>query len=315
MQNVNKKNNNMGHEAVLVKEVIDNLAIKPDGFYVDATFGCGGHSKEILARLGDKGRLLVIDKDAAAIKIAQGFDDERMIIRHGSFTQLRQWLEELGWHGKVDGILLDLGVSSPQLDNAERGFSFMHDGPLDMRMDVRQKISAADLVNTASVEKLADIFYSFGEERYAKRIARAVAEEREHEPILTTARLAEIVKRAHPRWEKSKHPATRVFLALRIAVNNELDEVKEVLEQSLEVLSSKGRLSVIAFHSLEDRLVKEFMHKHASGSAVPAGVPIRHEELPLRFKRIGKAVRASAEEVKRNPRSRSAILRTVEKMK
>jgi 16S rRNA (cytosine1402-N4)-methyltransferase len=184
-----------------------------------------------------------------------------------------------------------------------------------MRMDIGQKITAVDLVNTASAERLAEIFRTYGEERYGKRIAQAVVEARQQEPILTTARLAEIVKLAHPRWEKHKHPATRVFLALRIAVNHELAEVEEVLEQCLEALRSKGRLAVIAFHSLEDRLVKEFMHAHVTGSAVPAGVPLRHEQLPLRLRRIGRLARASAAEVKRNPRSRSAILRIVEKIK
>ena len=300
----------MQHQPVLLAEVISNLAIKPDGLYVDATFGRGGHSRAILQQLSDKGRLLVIDKDSEAVAEAKSWDDKRIIVRHGSFSNMREFADELGWIGRVNGILLDVGVSSPQIDNAERGFSFTQNGPLDMRMDTSQKNTAADWINFATEEELARIFKLYGEERFSKRIANAIVKERQQEPILTTERLSKIVTKANPRWEKTKHPATRVFQAIRIFINDELCELQNVLEQCLDVLDVGGRLLVITFHSLEDRIVKEFLRKHSQRSDIPSKVPLKHEQLQLRVKKIGSALRASINELEINPRSRSANLRT-----
>lgn len=302
------------HQPVLLEEVIANLAIKPDGVYVDATFGRGGHSREILAHLGVKGHLLAIDKDIAAVSEAASWRDGRMVVKQGSFTKVREWLQELGWLGRVNGVLLDLGVSSPQLDDAVRGFSFRHDGPLDMRMDPRQPYSAAEWINSAREEELMRIFKLYGEERFSRRIAHAIVVARAVEPITTTKRLAEIVSVANPHWEKTKHPATRVFQAIRIFVNDELNELRQVLEECLDILDVGGRLVVISFHSLEDRIVKDFIRHYVQRCDIPSRVPLRHEQLQLRFKKIGGAVRANLSEVERNPRSRSATLRVLEKV-
>jgi 16S rRNA (cytosine1402-N4)-methyltransferase len=303
------------HVPVLAREVDENLQVCPDGIYVDATFGRGGHSKMILQQLNQQGRLLVIDKDPDAIEEAMSWQDERVIARHGSFINMGAWLQEVGWFGKVKGILLDLGVSSPQLDQAARGFSFMHDGPLDMRMNPAGGVmSAADWVNRARVEELAEVFKEYGEERFSKRIARAIVEARMRQPIMTTGALAAIVSAAHPRWEQHKHPATRVFQATRIFINNELNELQEVLLQSLDALCVGGRLLVIAFHSLEDRIVKRFMQQHTKQGTVPIGVPVKHEQLRLRLRRVGSALRANVDEIKKNPRARSATLRVMEKI-
>jgi 16S rRNA (cytosine1402-N4)-methyltransferase len=304
----------MQHKPVLLHEVIEHLAIREEGTYVDATFGRGGHSKAILQKLSKNGHLLVIDKDIEATSAAQALRDERVIVRQGSFTRLREWVEELEWSGKVNGVLLDLGVSSPQLDEAERGFSFMQSGPLDMRMDVTQKLTAAAWINSAKASEMEHIFRLYGEERFSKRIANAIAEARARMPIETTGQLAEIVKQAHPRWEVGKHPATRVFQAIRIFINDELSELRNCLEQCLEVLAVHGRLLVISFHSLEDRIVKDFMYKNVQGGDIPIGVPIRQKDLQIRLKRIGRAIRASDDEVRNNPRARSATLRVMEKV-
>ncbi|MCL5261371.1 MAG: 16S rRNA (cytosine(1402)-N(4))-methyltransferase RsmH [Gammaproteobacteria bacterium] len=300
---------------MLLAEVIENLAITPQGVYVDATFGRGGHTIEIIKRLNQSGKILIIDKDPEAIKAAEELADARIIIRKGTFAQLFNWVDELGLKNKINGILLDLGVSSPQLDTAERGFSFLHDGPLDMRMDTTQKLSAATWINHAPEAEIATVLKEYGEEKFSRRIARAIVAARKVAPILTTAKLAEIVSNANPRWEKTKHPATRTFQALRIFVNNELAELKACLEQCLEILAVGGRLLVITFHSLEDRIVKEFMRKAMRGGDFPDDLPVLHEKLQIRIKQIGRAIRASNEELKQNQRARSATLRVMEKIK
>ena len=304
------------HVTVLLQEAVDALVIDPAGFYVDGTFGRGGHSALVLQHLSAAGRLLGIDKDLAAISAAQNRfgQDARFAIAHGSFAELAQLVERRGMTGKVDGVLLDLGVSSPQLDEAERGFSFQSDGPLDMRMDQSRGQSAAEWVNTAGEEDIAWVLREYGEERFAKRMARAVVAEREKHPFTRTKHLAEVIKEANPAWEKGKHPATRAFQAIRIQVNNELSDLDLVLEQALEVLKIGGRLVVISFHSLEDRVVKRFIRRQEQGDPVPKGVPIRDEQLNKRMRSLGKAIRASDTEVGANLRSRSAIMRVAEKI-
>ena len=303
------------HRSVLLDESIRALAIQPEGIYVDGTFGRGGHSRAILAQLNDKGRLIALDKDLEAVAFAhQHFsDDARFSIEHASNADLAVVCEKWGVYGRVNGILLDLGVSSPQLDNAERGFSFMHDGPLDMRMDATQALSAARFVNEADATEMTHIFRQYGEERFAGRIARAIVLARDEAPILTTAVLAEIVKAANPKWEKHKHPATRVFQAIRIHINRELTDLTCCLDQCVAALAVGGRLAVISFHSLEDRLVKQFMRAQEEGIQPPRGVPIKASEIKTYFKRVGKAIKACDHEVKANIRSRSAVLRQGEK--
>lgn len=304
------------HQSVLLQESIKGLAIKANGTYFDGTFGRGGHSQEILNHLNEQGKLFAIDKDVDAIQHAQEHFglDKRFHIFHGSFAKLRDFAAEAKVVGAVDGILLDLGVSSPQLDNPERGFSFMQQGPLDMRMDSTQAISAAKFVNEAEINEMANVFRQFGEERFAGRIARAIVAAREEAPITTTLQLAEIVKEANPKWEKHKHPATRVFQAIRIHVNQELSDLTSCLEQCIDILAPGGRLAVISFHSLEDRIVKQFMRDKEQGNRPPPEVPIRYEETLTNFKRVGKAVMPQEDEVKENVRARSAVLRIGEKL-
>lgn len=303
------------HTSVLLEESIEALGIQAEGVYIDGTFGRGGHSSVILQHLGPKGRLIAFDKDADAVECATecwGMDP-RFSIYQESFAKLEERIMQLGVLGSVNGILLDLGVSSPQLDNPQRGFSFMQQGPLDMRMDVHQTLDAARFVNQASKEDLAFVFKEYGEERFAGRIARAIVEAREVKPIETTAVLAEIVKKANPKWEKHKHPATRVFQAIRIHVNQELSDLKACLVQALSVLAVGGRLAVISFHSLEDRIVKQFMREQSLGVRPPPGVPIRASEIKTYFKRVGKAIKPQESEIDRNVRARSAVLRVGEK--
>jgi 16S rRNA (cytosine1402-N4)-methyltransferase len=307
----------LSHSTVLLDEAVDALLTDPEGVYVDATFGRGGHSARILARLAAAGRLLAIDKDPEAIRFArERFAAEpRLQIEHGSFAQLRRLVEQRGWLGQVSGVLLDLGVSSPQLDDPQRGFSFTHDGPLDMRMDPSRGESAADWINRASEQELADVIYRYGEERFSRRMARAIVAQREQAPITTTARLAGIIAAANPRWEKGKNPATRAFQAIRIHINRELEEVEQCLDQALEVLTPGGRLVVISFHSLEDRMVKRFIRRHVKGDEhLPAEVPVTDAMLQRRLKSAGKAVKAGQEELSRNPRARSAVMRTAIKL-
>lgn len=303
------------HQTVLLQEAVDALALRPGGYYVDGTFGRGGHSQRLLDSLGDDGRLLGVDKDPQAAQVAQQLaaSDGRFAFYHGSFADLPAQLQKVGVDA-FDGILLDLGVSSPQLDEGERGFSFMHDGPLDMRMDTTSGQTAAEWLNTASEAAIADVLKTYGEERFAKRIAAAIVKARQEKPLSTTGELAKIASDANPRWEKHKHPATRVFQAVRIKVNAELDDLQALLDVALDCLRDGGRLVIISFHSLEDRLVKRYMRDLARGDDLPAGLPVPDSALNRRLKIIGKAVRASAEELAANPRARSAIMRVGEKL-
>lgn len=309
----------MQHKAVLVEEVLAGLAIKPDGVYVDATFGRGGHSQAILNQLNEKGRLFAIDKDNDAIEYAnKTIKDKRFIVHKGSFAMLQQWIESQDLYGKVDGILLDLGVSSPQLDTPERGFSFLRDGPLDMRMDREASETAEDWINCASEEEIASVLKEYGEERFSKRIAHAIVKARQEQRITTTLQLANIVKVSNPAWEKNKHPATRSFQAIRIYINHELEALAVCLTQCVGALKKGGRLTVISFHSLEDRIVKRFLRREAEGSPegikLPKELPIKQSQLQPRIKMIGKKQRPSAEEMEDNPRARSAVLRIAEKI-
>lgn len=287
-----------------------------DGIYVDATFGRGGHARHLLAKLGASAQLLGFDKDTQAIAAGDALtaEDPRFAIVHESFADIQLVLNARGLAGQVDGVLADLGVSSPQLDDAERGFSFQNDGPLDMRMDVTRGESAAQWLANVAEDELARVLFQYGEERHSRRIARAIVKARAENPITRTRELAEIVAAAHPAWEKHKHPATRSFQAIRIAINNELGDIETFLRAALAVLKPGGRLAVISFHSLEDRLVKQFFQKEAKGDDFPRGLPITVDMLKPRLKIIGKAIGPSAEEVEANPRSRSARLRVAEKI-
>lgn len=270
---------NFKHTTVLLDEAVNGLNIRPDGIYIDGTFGRGGHSRLILSQLGEEGRLLAIDRDPQAIAVAQTINDPRFSIIHGPFSALADYVAERELTGKIDGILLDLGVSSPQLDDAERGFSFMRDGPLDMRMDPTRGQSAAEWLQTAEEADIAWVLKTFGEERFAKRIARAIVERNREQPMTRTKELAEVVAAATPVKDKFKHPATRTFQAVRIWVNSELEEIEQALKSSLSVLAPGGRLSIISFHSLEDRIVKRFMREQSRGPQVPAGLPMTEAQL------------------------------------
>ncbi len=304
------------HTPVLLQEAIDALAIKPDGIYIDCTFGRGGHSEAILQQLDTTGRLLAIDKDEMAVNYAhEKFSkDPRFIIARGSFAELKNIVIANNLLGKIDGILLDLGVSSPQLEEAVRGFSFMNDGPLDMRMDQRQSLDAATWLANASEQEIANVLYQYGEERFSRRLAKAIVSARIKGKITRTQQLAELLKQAHPKWEKHKHPATRSFQAIRIFINCELEDLKQALSQGVEVLKIGGRLAVISFHSLEDRIVKKFIQRQNSND-LPRHLPLTKKELPvIHLRRISKAIRPKVTEVSTNIRSRSAILRVAEKI-
>lgn len=309
--------NDFSHLSVLLQESIDGLAINPDGIYMDATFGRGGHSREILKVLSPKGQLIAIDRDLSAIEAAKSLaDDPRFSIHHRPFSELQVVAEELGLIGKVDGILMDLGVSSPQLDDADRGFSFMRNGPLDMRMDTTRGLSAAQWLAVAEEQDITQVIKEFGEEKFGKRIAHGIVNARQIAPITDTAQLAEIIDLAVPVKDKFKHPATRSFQAIRIYVNSELDEIKTGLKAALNTLAPQGRLAVISFHSLEDRLVKRFVREQSRGLDVPHGMPILQAEIDASkaMKPIGKAIKPSADELKRNVRARSSVLRVAEKL-
>ncbi len=303
------------HQPVLVEEALAALNPRPGGVYVDCTFGRGGHSRALLARIGPSGRLLVMDKDPAAAAAARALaaGDARVVVEAGSFTALARVAEAHGVRGAVDGVLFDLGVSSPQLEDAARGFSFREEGPLDMRLDPHTGITAAAWLRNASTEEIAHVLREYGEERYARRIARAIVAARRRQPIDTTRQLADIVRAASPTRERDKHPATRTFQAVRIFINRELGELAEALEQALPGLAPGGRLVVISFHSLEDRLVKRFIRAHARPSGAPRELPMAPPETPP-LRALGKPVRPTAAEVARNPRARSAILRAAEKL-
>lgn len=305
------------HQPVLLNEVMKGLNIKPNGIYIDGTFGRGGHAKAILDQLSNEGRLIAIDQDPEAITIGlkRFGDDSRFKIVHASFAAVEKIANTLDLIAKVDGILLDLGVSSPQLDDATRGFSFMREGPLDMRMDNTQGESAADWINHAAEKEISFVLKTYGEESFSKRIANAIVNARQVKAITTTKELAAIIAKAIPKHEKHKHPATRSFQAIRIFINRELEALQLFLEQSLTVLKIGGRIAIITFHSLEDRLVKEFIVKQERDEAFPADFPVRQEELKPRIKKIGKAVKPSDEEIGKNVRARSAKLRVMEKLR
>ncbi|MCI2285668.1 16S rRNA (cytosine(1402)-N(4))-methyltransferase RsmH [Colwellia sp. MSW7] len=305
------------HISVLLTEAVDGLHIDPDGCYIDCTFGRGGHSSLILSKLSSKGRLIAIDRDPSAIAAAEKFkDDARFIIEHQGFANLAGIAQQHKLMGKVDGILLDLGVSSPQLDEAERGFSFMKDGPLDMRMDTTRGQTAAQWLAVADVEDITWVLRTFGEEKHAWRIANAIVDAREESPFTRTSQLAKLIKTTAPQREIKKHPATRSFQAIRMYINSELEQIEKVLAASLSVLAEKGRLVVISFHSLEDRLVKQFMKKHSQGKKVPRGFPVSEEELNKgkKLALVGRKLKPSKSEVEENVRSRSSVLRIAERL-
>jgi 16S rRNA (cytosine1402-N4)-methyltransferase len=304
------------HQSVLLHEAIDALITRPDGLYVDGTFGRGGHSRLILQKLEMEGRLLVIDKDPQALSVASQLaeEDSRVLVRHGSFADMSRWCEEQSWAGRVTGILLDLGVSSPQLDDPDRGFSFSKDGPLDMRMDTSTGMTAEAWINSAKEEEIANVLYEYGEERFSRRMARAIVQEREQSRIQGTLRLAEIIKQANPAWEKHKHPATRAFQGIRIFINRELEDLDVCLQQCCKLLENAGRLVVISFHSLEDRMVKQFIQREEKGNDFPPGVPVMESQLNKRLRKVGKAIKAGSQEVEENPRARSAVMRVAERL-
>ncbi|QDJ12424.1 16S rRNA (cytosine(1402)-N(4))-methyltransferase [Mergibacter septicus] len=310
------------HFTVLLNEAVEGLAVKQDGIYIDGTFGRGGHSRLILSKLGEQGKLLGLDRDPRAIEEAKTIQDPRFQIHHRNFSSLSQLCEQEGLFGKIDGILLDLGVSSPQLDEADRGFSFMKDGPLDMRMDTTQGLSASEWLARVSVEDLTWVLKTFGEEKFAKRIATAIVEYNKNavkkgEAVLTrTLQLAELVAQAVPFKDKHKHPATRTFQAIRIFINSELEELEQVLNSIVPLLAPNGRLAIISFHSLEDRMVKHFMRKQSKGDEIPKGLPLREDQIERHqtLKIVGKAIKPSALEIEKNARSRSAVLRIAERL-
>jgi 16S rRNA (cytosine1402-N4)-methyltransferase len=304
---------NGGHAAVLAQEVLEALNIRGDGIYVDGTFGRGGHSRLILGRLGDGGQLIALDRDPDAVRAGQAIRDSRFRMLRSSFSRITEVVSAQGVAG-VDGVLLDLGVSSPQLDDAARGFSFRRNAPLDMRMDPTHGISAAQWLATAAESEIREVIRDYGEERFAKQIAAAIVAARSQGGIGSTRQLAALVAHAVPAREPRQDPATRTFQALRIFLNQELEELSLVLTQSLGLLNPGGRLAVISFHSLEDRIVKRFMREAATGARVPRRLPLRAHEMPQpRLQLIGRAIRADEAEVARNPRARSAILRVAQR--
>ncbi len=306
------------HTTVLLDEAVNGLNLRPNGIYIDGTFGRGGHSRLILSQLGTDGRLLAIDRDPQAIEAARAIQDPRFSIIHGPFSAIEDYMAERELTGQIDGILLDLGVSSPQLDDPLRGFSFMRDGPLDMRMDTTRGMSAADWLARAGADDIAWVLKTFGEERFAKRIAQAIVEQNQQAPMTRTHELAELIVNASPFREKHKHPATRSFQAIRIYINSELEELERALDGALGVLAPGGRLSVISFHSLEDRLVKRFIRDQSRGPQVPARMPLTEAQIAeqggkARLKPVGK-MQPSEAEVALNPRARSSVLRFAEKL-
>ncbi len=310
------------HISVLLNESIDGLAIKPDGTYIDGTFGRGGHSRVILSKLGPNGRLFSIDRDPQAIEEAKKIDDPRFTIIHGPFSGIERYAQEYDLINQVDGVLFDLGVSSPQLDDADRGFSFMKDGPLDMRMDPTSGISVSEWLQEAELDDITWVIREFGEDKHARRIAKAIVayrENEENEPLTRTGQLAKLISEAAPKsFKEKKHPATRTFQAFRIYINSELEEIDVALKGALAVLAPEGRLSVISFHSLEDRMVKRFMRKESKGPEIPHGLPLTDEQIKAlgsaKLTLVGKATKPSKEEIDMNPRSRSSVLRVAEKI-
>lgn len=300
------------HETVLCEQAVDALNVRADGVYVDATFGRGGHSTEILRRLGAMGRLIALDRDPDAVSVGEQWRDERFVLCHENFSGLSAVLQRLGVV-RVAGVLMDLGVSSPQLDDAERGFSFRYDAPLDMRMDPTTGETAAQWLMHASEQEIKEVIWRYGEERYAGPIARTIVEKRVRQPIVSTGELARLVADVVPGREFGKDPATRTFQAVRIHVNGELEALASGLGQAADALESGGRLVVISFHSLEDRMVKRFMRERSSAPPLPLRLPVRAADIPLPGMRlVGRAVKPDDVEVARNPRARSAIMRVLE---
>jgi len=302
------------HVPVLAQEAVAALAIRPEGVYVDATFGRGGHSRLILAQLGARGRLVALDRDPDAIDVGRTLKDARLTLVQSTFSRLGAVLDELGVV-QANGILLDIGVSSPQLDDATRGFSFRFDAPLDMRMDPGSGLSAADWLATADEKEISEVIRTYGEERFAKSIARAIVAVRQKEAVRSTGQLANLIAATVKRREPGQHPATRSFQAIRIYLNRELEELSNVLPQCVDRLHPGGRLAVISFHSLEDRIVKRFVRDESEGEQAPRRLPIPAAMLkPGRLRRVGRAQRASDAEVAANPRARSAVLRVAERV-
>lgn len=303
------------HITVLLNEAVDALAVSEDGIYVDGTFGRGGHSRLILSRLGSQGRLIVFDKDPQAIEAAQKLaeQDGRVTVVHDGFSSFQTTLDKLGIE-EIDGALFDLGISSPQIDDGARGFSFRFDAPLDMRMDPTRGMSAADWIATASEQDLHEVIKNYGEERFSRQIARAIVAQRTESPIDTTRKLAQLVAQNVRTRERGQDPATRTFQAVRIFINRELEEVEAVLPQVMGRLKEGGRLAVIAFHSLEDRIVKQFVKKYSQHPPLPRWAAVKEADLPLPpLKAVGKAIKPGVEETASNPRARSAVLRVAER--
>lgn len=304
------------HLTVLLDEAVDALIVNEAGAYIDGTFGRGGHSKMILSRLGASGRLMGVDKDPQAVSegVQLAEADSRFTMIKGSFADINGLAAAANFATPFSGVLLDLGVSSPQLDQSERGFSFLRDGDLDMRMDTESGMSAAEWLAEVEEAPLTKVFRDYGEEKFARRIARAILAARDEAPITRTLQLAKIITEANPAWEKHKHPATRCFQAIRIFINNELGDLERMLAEVVDSLDVGGRLVVISFHSLEDRIVKRFMRRQAEGDQLPAYLPVTDSEKNRKLKLVSKAVKASSSEVARNPRSRSAVMRVAEKI-
>ena len=303
------------HITVLLNEAVDALAVSEDGIYVDGTFGRGGHSRLILSRLGSQGRLIVFDKDPQAIEAAQKLaeQDGRVTVVHDGFSSFQTTLDKLGIE-EIDGALFDLGISSPQIDDGARGFSFRFDAPLDMRMDPTHGMSAAEWIATASEQDLHEVIKNYGEERFSRQIARAIVAQRAENPIDTTRKLAQLVAQNVRTRERGQDPATRTFQAVRIFINRELEEVEAVLPQVMGRLKQGGRLAVIAFHSLEDRIVKQFVKKYSQHPPLPRWAAVKEADLPLPpLKAVGKAIKPGVEETASNPRARSAVLRIAER--
>lgn len=303
------------HQPVLLEEAVEALSVKPDGIYLDGTFGRGGHSRAILARLTEQGRLFSLDRDPAAVAAGKELaeQDARFFMEQGNFAELERFVLEWGIEEGLDGILLDLGVSSPQLDDPDRGFSFMEEGPLDMRMNPTQGVSAAEWLAEAPEREMARVFWEYGEERFARRIARSIAMTRQHQRLDTTAQLAQLIEGTVGRREKNKHPATRCFQAIRIYINNELASLEKGLAAAIRWLRPGGRLVTISFHSLEDRLVKRTIREAARPGVVRRNIP-QHPALEPSLKAVGKAIRPSERELSVNPRARSAVMRIAEKL-
>lgn len=301
------------HETVLLHEAIESLQIKPDGVYVDCTFGRGGHSRLILQQLGATGRLIALDKDPAAVAAGRAITDPRFVIQHSGFAHLTELLEKLAVN-KIDGVLLDLGVSSPQLDDEQRGFSFRFNAPLDMRMDTSSGQTAAEWLATVDESFLGEVIRDYGEERFAAQIARAIITARQEKPVTTTRQLSEITAQAVRTREPGKNPATRTFQAIRIYLNQELEEIARILPQCVNCLRPGGRIVIISFHSLEDRMIKHFLRDMAQGDKLPRSLPIRAADIPGgKLRLIGKAIHATPQEVAANPRARSAVMRVAER--